>query len=64
MPLHNFLFEMILGIPFLTAPDEKVLRDELLNRYKQSCLQAQTPSKVSDIIPIPENHKNEVEKAW
>jgi len=55
---------MIIGIPFLTVPDEQVLQNELLNRYKQNCLQAQTPSKVSDCIPIPDNHKEDIEKAW
>lgn len=60
----NVKLKIILGIPFLTLPDEQVLRDELLNRYKQNCMQTQTPSKVSDDIPIPDNHKEEVENAW
>jgi hypothetical protein len=46
------------------VPDEQVLQNELLNRYKQNCSQAQTPSKVSDYIPIPDNHKAEIETAW
>ncbi|XP_050419962.1 poly(A)-specific ribonuclease PARN-like [Adelges cooleyi] len=62
---HNFDFNKLFknGIPFLTIPDEKILRDELLNRYKQNCSQGQTPSKSVDIIPIPENHKAEIETA-
>lgn len=62
---HNFDFNKLFkhGIPFLTVPDEQVLQNELLNRYKQNCLQSQTPSKVSDYIPIPENHKAEIEIA-
>lgn len=55
---------IIIGIPFLTVPDEQVLQNELLNRYKQNCLQAQTPSKVTDYIPIPDNHKADIEAAW
>jgi len=54
----------LIGIPFLTVPDEQVLQNELLNRYKQNCLQAQTPSKVSECIPIPDNHIAEIETAW
>jgi len=64
---HNFDFNKLFkhGIPFLTAPDEQVLRNELISRYKQNCSQAQvqTPSKVSDLIPIPDNHKAEIETA-
>ncbi|XP_025408828.1 poly(A)-specific ribonuclease PARN-like [Sipha flava] len=62
---HNFDFNKLFkhGIPFLTGPDEQVLREELLNRYKQSCSQTQTPSKISDLILIPDNHKADVESA-
>ncbi|XP_050524921.1 poly(A)-specific ribonuclease PARN-like isoform X2 [Daktulosphaira vitifoliae] len=62
---HNFDFNKLFknGIPFLTIPDEQVLRDELLNRYKQNCSQSQTPSKSVDVIPIPDNHKADIETA-
>lgn len=60
----NFKPKIIPGIPFLTLTDEQVLRDELLNRYKQNCMEHQTPSRTSDDIPIPDNHKVEVESAW
>ncbi|KAF0760366.1 poly(A)-specific ribonuclease PARN-like [Aphis craccivora] len=62
---NNFDFNKLFkhGIPFLTLPDEQVLQNELLNRYKQNCLQAQTPSKVSESIPIPDNHKADIETA-
>ncbi|VVC36113.1 Hypothetical protein CINCED_3A018229 [Cinara cedri] len=65
---HNFDFNKLFkhGIPFLTLPDEQVLRTELLNRYKQSCTQAGTSSsssKAPNIIPIPDNHKTVIEDA-
>lgn len=62
---HNFDFNKLFkhGVPFLTGPDEQVLRNELINRYKQSCLQSKTPSKLTDNIIIPENHIAEIETA-